>query len=295
MPKKVPEKPVPKQPGDEVDADGFRDLFQRGGNLTVDRKAAEHGAAAGADHELDTSGLDRPAKPRPKGGPPTAVDHRSGHRQRLRKRFLKGGVDGVQDYELLELILFRAIPRRDVKPLAKSLLSRFRSFAEVIHAPEHLLREVDQVSDAVVAEIKIVRAAALHMMRTEVIEQPVLSSWNEVLHYCRAAMGYDTREQFRILFLDKKNKLIADEVQGQGTVDHTPVYIREVVKRALELSSTALILVHNHPSGDTRPSRADIDMTRMIQSAALPLGITLHDHIIVGRGVHTSFRSEGLL
>lgn len=233
------------------------------------------------------------SKGRPIAG--EAIPSKAGHRQRLRDRFAKGGTDAVHDYELLELILFRAIPRRDVKDLAKELIGRFGSFSEVIHAPEHLLREVSQVGDAVVFELKLVRAASLQMMREEVIDKPILSSWAQVLDYCRASMGYETREQFRILFLDKKNKLIADEVQGQGTVDHTPVYIREVVKRALELSATALVLVHNHPSGDTKPSRADIDMTRMIETAAKPLGITLHDHIIVGRGAHFSFKSEKLV
>jgi len=223
------------------------------------------------------------------------IPSKAGHRQRLRARFTKGGSDGVHDYELLELILFRAIPRRDVKDLAKALIGRFGSFSGVIQAPDNLLREVDQVGEAVIFELKLVRAAALHMMREEIIDKPILSSWQQVIDYCHAAMGYETREQFRILFLDKKNKLIADEVQGEGTVDHTPVYIREVVRRALELSATALVLVHNHPSGDTKPSRADIDMTMMIQSAARPLGITLHDHLIVGRGVHFSFRHEKLI
>lgn len=224
-----------------------------------------------------------------------AIPSRAGHRQRLRERFAQGGRDALQEYELLELVLFNALPRRDVKDLAKSLIGRFGSFAEVVHAPEHLLREVEQVGSSTIVELKLVRTAALELMRSEVLNQPILSSWQQVVDYCRTLMGYETREQFRILFLDKKNKLIADELQGQGTVDHTPVYIREVVKRALELSSTALVLVHNHPSGDTKPSRADIDMTRAIEAAAKPLGIILHDHIIVGRGAHFSFRSEKLI
>ena len=178
-----------------------------------------------------------------------------GHRQRLRERFMKGGADALPDYELLELVLFGALPRRDTKELAKRLIARFGSFAEVINAPEARLAEVKDVGDAVIAELKIVRAAALRLMRGELIERPVLSSWNQVLHYCRAAMGFESREQFRILFLDKKNHLIADEVQQEGTVDHTPVYVREVVKRALELSATAIVLVHNHPSGDPTPAR----------------------------------------
>ncbi len=218
-----------------------------------------------------------------------------GHRQRLRERFTKGGSDALPDYELLELVLFRAIPRRDTKAIAKRLIARFGSFAEVMHAPEHLLREVKGVGAAVVFEIKLVRAGALRMMQTGILDKPVLGTWEQVLAYCRAAMAYETREQFRILFLDKKNRLIADEIQGQGTVDHTPVYIREVVKRALELSSTALILVHNHPSGDPSPSRTDIEMTRMIEAAAKPLGISLHDHIVVGRSGHASFKALKLI
>lgn len=218
-----------------------------------------------------------------------------GHRERLRKRFTEGGSDAIPDYELLELILFRAIPRRDTKGLAKRLIARFGSFAAVLNAPEKLLREVKGVGDAVALELKLVRAASVRLMRAEIIDKPVLSSWQQVVDYCHAVMAYEAREQFRILFLDKKNKLIADEIQSEGTVDHTPVYVREVVKRALEISATAIILVHNHPSGDPTPSRADIDMTQMIKSAARPLGITLHDHIIVGREGHKSFRGLGLL
>jgi DNA repair protein RadC len=219
----------------------------------------------------------------------------SGHRQRLRERFMKGGADALPDYELLELVLFRAIPRRDTKDLAKRLIARFGSFAEVINAPEARLREVSQVGDAVVTELKIVRAAALRLMRTEIVDKPVLSSWSAVLAYCHAAMGFEEREQFRILFLDKKNNLIADEVQQQGTVDHTPVYVREIVKRSLELAATAIILVHNHPSGDPSPSRADIEMTRQIIAAAKPMGISVHDHVIVGRQGHSSLKALGLI
>jgi DNA repair protein RadC len=218
-----------------------------------------------------------------------------GHRQRLRERFMKGGADALPDYELLELVLFGALPRRNTKELAKRLIARFGSFAEVINAPESLLAEVKDVGDVVITELKLVRAAALRLMRGELLERPVLSSWSEVLHYCRAAMGFESREQFRILFLDKKNHLIADEVQQEGTVDHTPVYVREVVKRALELSATAIVLVHNHPSGDPTPSRADIEMTRQIVEAAKPLGLVVHDHIIVGRQGHVSFRGLRLI
>jgi DNA repair protein RadC len=224
-------------------------------------------------------------------GPPSYV----GHRQRLRERFMKGGADALPDYELLELVLFSALRRRDTKELAKRLIARFGSFAEVINAPEPRLAEVKDVGDAVIAALKLVRAAALRLMSGELMERPVLASWAQVLHYCRAAMGFEAREQFRILFLDKRNCLIADEVQQEGTVDHTPVYVREVVKRALELSATAIVLVHNHPSGDPTPSRADIEMTRQIVEAAKPLGLVVHDHIIVARQGHVSFKALRLM
>jgi DNA repair protein RadC len=223
------------------------------------------------------------------------IPEHTGHRQRLRERFRQGGADALPDYELLELVLFRALPRRDTKGIAKRLLARFGSFAEVINAPELRLKELQDVGDSVVTELKLVRAAALRLMRSEIVQRPALSSWKQVLDYLRAAQSYEHREQFRILFLDKRNRLIADEVQGQGTVDHTPVYVREVVKRALELSATAIILVHNHPSGDPTPSRADIDMTKQIVASAAPLGISVHDHIIVGREGHASLKSLRLI
>ena len=187
-------------------------------------------------------------------------------------------------------MLFNAIPRRDTKPMAKRLIERFGSFAEAINAPPERLKEVKGVGDAAIMQLKLVRAGALRLMQGGIMQRPVLTSWTAVLDYCRAAMGFEAREQFRILFLDKKNRLIADEVQQRGTVDHTPVYVREVVKRALELSASAIILVHNHPSGDPTPSRADIDMTRQIVDAAKPLGVAIHDHIIVGRQGHASFK-----
>ena len=226
---------------------------------------------------------------------PAGLPLHSGHRERLRERFVRCGAEALPDYEMLEMVLFNAIPRRDTKPLAKELIARFGNFSEVISAPEHRLREIKGVSDRVVTELKIVRAAALRLMQGQIRSRPVLSSWEEVVAYCRAAMAYEAREQFRILFLDKRNNLIADEVQQQGTVDHTPVYIREVVKRALELAASAIILVHNHPSGDPTPSRADIDMTRMIMEAARPLGVLIHDHIVVGRDKVASFRSLKLM
>ena len=221
--------------------------------------------------------------------------HYLGHRERLRRRFHDGGADALPDYELLELILFRAAPRRDTKLMAKALIARFGTFAEALNAPEELLREVPGIGDAAVVELKLVRAAALRLMRGEVLERPVLSSWARVLDYCRASMGFENKEQFRIIFLDKRNQIIADEVQQTGTVDHTPVYVREVVKRALELSATAIVLVHNHPSGDPTPSRADIEMTKQIVTAGKPLGVIVHDHIIVGKKGHASLRGLGLI
>ncbi len=224
-----------------------------------------------------------------------AAPHYHGHRERLRERFRAAGTDALSDYELLELLLFRAHPRRDVKPLAKKLLERFGSFAEVIAAPEERLREVKGLGDASIAELKIVQAAASRLLRGVLRKRPALSSWSAVLDYCRGAQAFAAREEFRILFLDKKNQLIADEVQQTGTVDHTPVYPREVVKRALELSSTAVILVHNHPSGDPTPSQADIAMTKEIIAVASTLGIAVHDHIIVGKDGHASLKGLKLI
>jgi DNA repair protein RadC len=224
-------------------------------------------------------------------GPP----HYLGHRDRLRQRFLDGGSDALPDYELLELVLFRSVPRRDVKGLAKALIQRFGSFAETLGAPISRLTEVEGIGDTIATDLKIVEAAARRLAKGEVVKRPVLSSWSAVLDYCRASMAFSEREMFRVIFLDKRNALIADEVQQTGTVDHTPVYPREVVKRALELSATALILVHNHPSGDPTPSAADIAMTREIAEIAKPLGIALHDHIIVGREGHASFKGMRLL
>ncbi len=220
--------------------------------------------------------------------------HYHGHRQRLRERFLQGGADSLPDYELLELILFGAIRQGDVKPLSKRLIEEFGGLAAVLSAEVEAL-EGAGLGQTTIATIKASQAAAVHLTRSQVIEQPIVSSWQALLDYCRAAMGHDKREAFRILFLDRKNRLITDEVQQRGTVDHTPVYPREVVKRALELGATALILVHNHPSGDATPSRADIDMTKQIAAAAEPLGIVLHDHLIMTRSEEASFRSLGLL
>jgi DNA repair protein RadC len=227
--------------------------------------------------------------------PPSSDNGTAGHRERLRARFVNGGADAMPDYELLEMTLFAALPRRDTKPLAKALLARFGSFAEVISAPRARLMEVKGVGEAVANHLKIVEAAAHRLARTKVMGRPALSSWSALLDYCTAAMARSQNEEFRVLFLDRKNNLIADEVQNRGTVDHTPVYPREIIKRALELTASAIILVHNHPSGDPTPSKADIAMTREIVTAAKALSITVHDHLVIGRGGHASFKSLGLL
>ena len=224
-----------------------------------------------------------------------APPHYYGHRERLRERFREAGDDALSDYELLELVLFRALPRRDVKPLAKALIATFGSFAEVISAPVVRLAEIKGLGHAAITELKLVQAAAGRLVRGEVKKRPVLSSWTAVLDYCRTAQAFADREQFRVLFLDKRNQLIVDELQQVGTVDHTPVYPREVVKRALELSASAIILVHNHPSGDPTPSRADIQMTKQIIAVANPLGISVHDHIIVGKDGHASLKGLKLV
>ena len=226
---------------------------------------------------------------------PVGEIHHTGHRQRLRKRFDEFGDESLADYELLEMVLFRAIARRDTKPLAKALLKKFKNFSAVIHAPEHLLREVPGIGKSAAQEIALIRAAANRLKRREIETSPVLGSWDKVLDYCANIMGHETREQFRILFLDKRNRLITDECQQQGTVDHTPVYVREIVRRALELSATALILVHNHPSGDPEPSQADIQMTKKIVEATKSLNIVIHEHLIICRNRHFSFRQNGLL
>ncbi|MFV8556926.1 RadC family protein [Sulfitobacter sp. SBS6] len=217
------------------------------------------------------------------------------HRQRLRARFMQGGAAAIPDYELLELVLFRAIPRRDVKPLARALMDRFGDFNRVITAPEPRLKDISGVGDAVIVELKVIEAAAHRMARSRVMRQHVLSGWDALLDYCHTTMAYRETEQFRVIYLDRKNVVIGDEEQGKGTVDHVPVYPREVAKRALELNASALILVHNHPSGDPTPSQADIDMTQQIFAACSALGLTLHDHLIIGKSRELSFRSEGYL
>jgi DNA repair protein RadC len=225
----------------------------------------------------------------------SAPEHYHGHRERLRERFREQGDTALADYEILELLLFRLIPRRDTKPIAKALIERFGSLSGVFGAPAALLTEVKGVGENVALDLKLISTVAHRTLKSEIRSKQVLSSWSSVIQYCHAAMAHETREQFRILFLDKRNVLIADEVQGRGTVDHTPVYPREVVKRALELSATAIILVHNHPSGDPTPSRADIDMTKVIIEAAKALDITVHDHIIIGKDGHVSLKGLKLI
>ena len=217
------------------------------------------------------------------------------HRQRLRERFLNGGAGAMPDYELLEMVLFRAIPRQDVKPLARRLLEAFGTLPDVMAASPADLRRLDGVGDSVVVELKLAAAVAARLARARMLDRPLISSWDALLDYCRTAMAHRGTEQFRVLFLDRKNRLIADAEMGDGTVDHVPVYPREVLKRALELGASALILVHNHPSGDPEPSQADIEMTARIAQAGQVLGITVHDHLIIGRARETSFRARGLL
>jgi DNA repair protein RadC len=236
-----------------------------------------------------------PASSKPPEDTPADKPHYHGHRERLRERFYGAGPDAQSDYELLEMALYAAIPRRDTKPLAELLLKKFGSFAEVVHAPEARLREVDGVKDASINQLKLIAAAAARIAKGEIKRSIALSSWNDVIDYCRSSMAFADKEQFRLLFLDKRNQLIADEVQQIGTIDHTPVYPREVIKRALELSATALILVHNHPSGDPSPSQADIRMTKAIIDIAAPLGISVHDHIIVGKSGHASLKGMRLI
>ncbi len=221
--------------------------------------------------------------------------HYHGHRDRLRQRFMDKGADSLADYELLELYLFRSIPRRDVKPVAKDLIAKFGSFSEAVSAPIARLAEVKGISEKTALDLKILQAGALKLGQQSVLNRPVLSSWSALLDYCRSVMQFEDKEQFRVLFLDRKNRLIADEILGQGTVDRAPVYPREVLKRALELGSTAIILAHNHPSGDPTPSASDIEMTNNIITAAKAINISVHDHLIIGRNDTASFKALGLM
>lgn len=225
----------------------------------------------------------------------TNLSHNSGHRKRLKERFLQSKKGSLPDYEILEIILFSASPRADVKPLAKTLIADFGSFAKVLNASQSELEKVRGVNESAIAHIKTVQEAAERLLKADVQEKPILQSWKALLDYCRASMGHLNKEQFRILYLNNKNRLIADELQEVGTVDQTPVYPREVVKRSLELQASAIILIHNHPSGDTTPSKADITLTRHIHQAVELVGIKLHDHVIVSANQHYSFKSNGIV
>lgn len=230
------------------------------------------------------------------GAPPGEDDpHWLGHRERLKARFREAGGDALPDYELLELALFRAVPRRDVKPLAKALIKRFGSFAEVLGAPRERLLEIKGVGESVAFDLALIAASARRMARGAVAQRESLGSWAAVIEYCRAAMAFSDREEFRVLFLDKRNGLIADEVQGRGTIDHVPVYSREIMRRALELGAAAVVLVHNHPSGDPTPSAADVKMTREIVALGQAMNVQVHDHIIVGRNGHASLKGMALM
>jgi DNA repair protein RadC len=265
--------------------------FSVSDTYTIDEEVTERsGVEIGAPFRIAV-----PRRSQIDANPVGAELHRHAHRQRLKRRFTDGGADAVPDYELLEMVLYRAIRRGDTKPLAKALLARFGDLNHVLAAPPARLKEVDGVGDQVVFELKLMEAVGHRMARARVLKKPILSSWDALLDYCQTAMAHRDIEQFRVLYLDRKNVLIADEAQAEGTVDHVPVYPREIVKRALELNASALILVHNHPSGDPTPSRSDIDMTYQIQNAAELLGIVLHDHLVIGKAREVSFRSEGYL
>ncbi len=218
-----------------------------------------------------------------------------GHRARLRAKFAQGLGKGLADYEILELLLFLAVPRGDMKPLAKGLLKKFGSVAALLKADEGLILETPGVGPSVLHAIHLIQAIMSQVLQQEMIRTPILASWQSVLDYCQATMAYDRKETVRLLFLDRKNQMIGDEIQQTGTVDHAPLYPREVIKRALELGASAIIIVHNHPSGDPTPSRGDIEMTLKVQEAARPLGIEIHDHLIIGKGRHSSLKSMGLM
>lgn len=223
------------------------------------------------------------------------IPHYHGHRDRLRQKFLENGPDSFADYELLELVLFMAIPMKDVKPLAKDLIARFGGLPEIMNAPVEELTKVEGIKENTAIALKSITALSHRAQKSELMKKPVLNSWTRLMDYCTSTMAHETREHFRIIFLNKKNEMIADEIQNSGTVDHTPAYPREIMKRALELGATALILIHNHPSGDPKPSQADIEMTNLIVRAAEPFGIVIHDHVIVSKNGYSSFKTLGLI
>jgi DNA repair protein RadC len=263
-----------------------------GGNEKDAKPKSRPGRRGGMD-DMGVRAFPVDAAVEPPGDAPPP--HYLGHRKRLKQRFMEGGADALPDYELLELVLFTAIPQGDVKDTAKDLIARFGGFANVIAAAPERLQEVKGVGPAVVTNLKIVQAAAVRLAKREAMTKPALGSYKAVVDYCVAAMAREEREQFRVLFLDRKNMLIADEVQNKGTVDHTPAYPREVVRRALELSAVSIVLVHNHPSGDPTPSRNDVDLTKEIVAAAKTLGIVVHDHLIVAKTHHASLRALGMM
>ncbi|ABI65336.1 DNA repair protein RadC [Maricaulis maris] len=225
----------------------------------------------------------------------TASATHTGHRDRLREKLTSAGGLALHDYELLELYLFRCIPRRDVKPIAKDLIARFGDLGGVASASVGQLSSVRGVSEKTAVELKLIKALSERLAREQVIGRRVITSWSALVAYCRTAMQHATTEQFRVLFLDRKNKLIADEVLGEGTIDHAPVYPREVVKSALAHEASAIILVHNHPSGDATPSQADIEMTRTLMEICKPFEIAVHDHLVIGRENTASFKTLGLM
>jgi len=225
----------------------------------------------------------------------TSSPHYTGHRARLRNRFLKSGINSLADYEIVEMLLFSSNPRGDLKPLAKKLLERFETIGNLLHADINELRKVEGIKDSAIASLKLSQEVCLHLLKHSVKEQPIIQTWRHVLDYCYASMSHLKVEQFRLLFLDRKNQLIEDEVQQVGTVDQTPVYPREVAKRALEIGASSLIMVHNHPSGDPTPSDADIRITQNVQGALEALNMILHDHIIIGKNKHISLKAEGHL
>jgi DNA repair protein RadC len=238
----------------------------------------------------DAGALFAPLSP-PAAPPPHYHDHRA----RLRKRFADAGADALADYELLELLLFRSIPRRDVKPLAKALIERFGDFAGVLAADPRRIAEVAGAGEQVALDLKAIQAALERAMRATARKGEHVGSWSRLIDYCRIAMQHETREQFRVLFLDVKNNLLADEIMGEGAHDHAPVYPREVLRRALELRAAAVILVHNHPSGDPKPSGADVEITREIVAAAETIGLKVHDHLVIGKHGHASLKMLGLM
>ena len=304
-PASSPGSSAPTAPSLEID-DGTRVFFDPARDIAPSPQSpasASHASTAQSaptDDATtpDASGTipqDAKAPQKSAGAGKSPKPHYHGHRQRLRERFIKGGATALADYELLELMLCMAMPRGDVKPLAKSLIAQFGSFANVLAARPEDLQKAKGLGEAGIAAIKIAEASAQHLSRERAMELPVIASWEQLIDYCRVRIGHLKNEELHLLFLDRKNRLIADECHQRGTVDHTPVYPREVIKRALELHASAIILVHNHPSGDATPSRGDIDMTRKIVEAAKAMEIAVHDHIIISQAGYNSFKTLGLI